>query len=386
LDRHEKDWHADLAQTWRRLVTAESASVDRRRGLRLAADCFYRGSIAREIDAWSRANNGLIRFHDLATHTSRIEEPVRTDYRGYTVCKCGPWTQGPYLLQALKLLEGLDLAHLGFQEPATIHLIVESMKLALADRDVYYGDPLFVEVPLPELLSAGYADIRRKLIDPDRASLVQRPGHQRGGKALLDEPEARLGLRGPTKDTTTCVVADRWGNVVAATPSGWSGVQAGRTGVWLGSRLISFNTWPGHPNCIEPGKRPRITLTPSLVLKNNQPVMAISVAGGDTQDQATLQMICNHLDFGRPADVLVTTPRYTTLHFTGSFNQTPPALGEMMISPELGTNVITGLKTLGHVIQLQTPPSWQTVICIDPKTGLMHGAGDSTAGRHAGGF
>jgi gamma-glutamyltranspeptidase/glutathione hydrolase len=290
------------------------------------------------------------------------------------------------LLQALKLLEGFDLARLGFQEPATIHLIVESMKLALADRDVYYGDPLFVKVPLPELLSAGYTEMRRTLIDQQSASLVQRPGDPRVPKALLDEQETRHGVRGPAKDTTTCVVADRWGNVVAATPSGWSGVQAGHTGVWLGSRLISFNTWPGHPNCIEPGKRPRITLTPSLVLKSGQPVMAISVAGGDTQDQATLQMICNHLDFGRPADVLVTTPRYTTLHFTGSFNQTPPALGEMMISPELGTNVITGLKTLGHVIQLQTPPSWRTVICIDPKTGLMHGAGDSTAGRHAGGF
>ena len=384
LDRHEQDWHADLARSWRRLVAAEAASPDRRRGLRLAADCFYRGPIAREIDAWSRANHGLIRFHDLATHTSRIEEPVQADYRGYSVYKCGPWTQGPWLLQALELLEDFDLAGMGFQQPDTMHVIVESMKLALADRDVYYGDPLFVDVPLPALLSGGYTALRRPLIDPQRASLVQRPGDPRTPKALLDEREAREGLGGPAHDTTTCVVTDRWGNVVAATPSGWSGVQVGDTGVWLGSRLISFNTWPGHPNCLEPGKRPRITLTPSLVLKRGKPVMGVSVAGGDTQDQATLQMICNHLDFGQPADVLVTTPRYTTLHFTGSFNQTPPALGQVMLSPETGTNAITALRSRGHVLQLQTPPSWRTVICLDPGTGTMHGAGDPTAGRHAG--
>ncbi len=386
LDKHEKTWHADLARTWRRLIAAESSCPDRRQGLRRAADYFYRGPLAREIDAWSRANNGLLRFHDLATHTSRIEEPVQAAYRGYTICKCGPWTQGPYLLQALRLLEGFDLARLGFQEPATIHAIVEAMKLALADRDVHYGDLLFVEVPLPELLSDGYTEMRRKLIDPQHACLTQRPGDPRGGNALLEEKQTRYGLGGPTKDTTTCVAADRWGNVVAATPSGWSGVQAGRTGVWLGSRLISFNTWPGHPNCIEPGKRPRITLTPSLVLQQGRPVLAVSVAGGDTQDQATLQMICNYVDFQKPADVLVTTPRYATLHFTGSFNQTAPGLGQLQISPQMDAHVIEGLKSLGHILKLEDPATWRIVICIDPKTGWMHGAGDPTAGRHAGAF
>ena len=407
LDKHEKDWHADLARTWRLLIAAENSCADRRQGLRRAADYFYRGPIAREIDAWSRANNGLIRFHDLATHTSRIEEPVQAAYRGHTIYKCGPWTQGPYLLQALRLLEGFDLSRLGFQEPATIHAIVEAMKLALADRDVYYGDPLFVEVPLSELLSDGYTEMRRELIDPQHASLIQRPGDPRGNKSLLEEEQARYGLSGPAKDTTTCVVADRWGNVVAATPSGWSGVQAGHTGVWLGSRLISFNTWSGHPNCIAPGKRPRITLTPSLVLRNGQgppngaparraaahpgvgdpkPVLAVSVAGGDTQDQATLQMICNYVDFHQAADVLVTTPRYATLHFTGSFNQTPPGLGELQISPQMDARVMEGLRSLGHKLKLDNPVSWRIVICIDPQTGWMHGAGDPTAGRHAGAF
>lgn len=386
LDQHAKTWHGELAQTLRQMISAEASAQDRRRGLRLAADCFYRGPIAREIDAWSRANQGLIRFHDLATHASRIEEPVRADYRGYTVCKCGPWTQGSFLLQTLRLLEGFDLASAGFQQPATLHLIVEAMKLALADRDVYYGDPLFVEVPLKELFSQDYTFLRRKLIDPQQASLVQQPGNPRALKPHLDKGPAQYGLSGKTHDTTTCVVADRWGNMVAATPSGWSGVLAGHTGVWLGSRLISFNTWPGHPNCIEPGKRPRITLTPSLVLKQGKPVMAVSVAGGDTQDQATLQMICNRIDFGQPADVLVTTPRYATSHFTSSFNQVAPVLGELVVSPKMDPKVVADLRSLGHRIKLQNPESWRIVICVDPQTGLLTGAGDPTANRHAGAF
>src|SRR5206468_10715862 len=135
-------------------------------------------------------------------------------------------------------------------------------------------------------------------IDRQHASLVQRPGDPRNGKALLESPNIRWGAGGPANDTTTCVVADAQGNVVAATPSGWSGVVAGKTGVWLGTRLQSFNAWKGHPNCIKPGKRPRITLSPTLVFKDGKPAAAVSVAGGDNQDQVTLQVLVNHLDFG----------------------------------------------------------------------------------------
>jgi gamma-glutamyltranspeptidase/glutathione hydrolase len=271
----------------------------------LVADYFYRGPIAREIDAWSRANGGLIRYSDLATHVTRIEEPASATYRGHTVYKCGVWNQGPYLLQTLQLLEGFDVKSLGHNRPDAIHLTVEAMKLALADRDVYYADPLFEDVPLRELLSPKYVAMRRPLIDMKQASLVQRPGDPRGGKALLDAADARRGLGGPANDTTTCVVADGQGNVVAATPSGFSGPVIGDTGIWLGSRLQSFNIWEGHPNCIQPGKRPRITLTPTLVLKDDKPVIAVSVAGGDLQDQVTLQVLLNVIDFGlKPADAV----------------------------------------------------------------------------------
>jgi gamma-glutamyltranspeptidase/glutathione hydrolase len=384
LDSGQEQWHADLARTLRRLIEAEKVAGDRKHGLRLVSDYFYRGPIAREIDAWSRANGGLIRYSDLATYATRIEEPVKANYRGYTVCKCDTWTQGPWLLQALKLLEGFDLKSMGFQRLQTIHVIIEAMKLAMADRDVYYGDPYFVEVPMKQLLSDEYASVRRKLIDMQRASMVQRPGDPLAGKALLDEKRTGKGLNAPSSDTTTCLAADRWGNVVAATPSGWSGVLAGKTGVWLGCRLISFNTWQGHPNCIEPGKRPRITLTPTIVLKDEKPVLAISVAGGDTQDQAALQIVTNYIDFGLSADKLITTPCYATTHYIGSFNQPPPVLGGLSISERMGTEILRQLEKLGHIINPDSsmgnvPPlreTQRTVIVINPESGMMYGAGD----------
>jgi gamma-glutamyltranspeptidase/glutathione hydrolase len=386
LDRKEKPWHADLARTLRRLIEAEkNAGGDRSRGLRLAGDYFYRGPIAREIDAWSRAKDGLIRYTDLATHVTRIEEPASVEYRGHTVCKCGFWNQGPYLLETLRLLEGFDLRAMGHNKPDTIHVAVEAMKLAFADRDVYYADPLFESVPAEQLLSKQYADLRRPLIDLKRASLEQRPGDPRGGKALLVTDDIRRkGLAGRVKDTTTCVVADSQGNVVAATPSGFSGALAGDTGVWLGSRLQCFNAWEGHPNCIEPGKRPRITLTPTIVLKDGKPVLAVSVAGGDGQDQATLQVLLNSIDFGLSAADAVTAPRFGTNHHLGSFRQTPPQLGSLLLYQDFDRETVKELEARGHKVSLRKPPLWSpSVLRLDPKTGMIHAAGDPRARRHA---
>ncbi len=377
-------WRADLAHTLGRLVEAETAAAgDRSARLRAVADFFYRGPIATEIDAWSREGGGLLRAGDLAAHRTRIEAPLTVEYRGHTIAKCGPWTQGPWLLQALRLLEGFDLKALGHNSPEAIHLMLEAMKLAMADRDVHYGDPEFVKVPVGELLSKEYADLRRALIDPKAASLVQRPGDPAGGKALLGEAATRSGL-GPAapNDTTTCVVADRWGNVVAATPSGWSGVVAGRTGVWLGSRLQSFNTWKGHPNCIEPGKRPRITLTPTLVLKDGRPALAVSVAGGDAQDQVSLQILLNHIDFALEPAESVTAPRFLTGHYTGSFLQSPPSLGSLVLQEELG-GLAAVLKERGHRVGLRPAPLWHPVAISIGPDGRLRVAGDPKARRHA---
>ena len=380
LDRDEKTWHSNLAATLRRLIQAEKRAKDRKQGLRLVGDYFYRGPIAHEIDAWSRANEGLIRYSDLATHTTRIEEPVKAAYREYMVCKCNTWTQGPYLLQTLRLLDGFDLKSMGFQTPDTIHVIIEAMKLALADRDAYYGDPLFEDVPLRQLLSDKYTLLRRNLIDMVSASKAIRPGDPLAPKPLHKGHTTGKAVNISSSDTTTCLVADRFGNIVAATPSGWGGVLAGNTGIWLGSRLISFNTWKGHPNCIQPGKRPRITLTPTIVLKDGKPVLAVSIAGGDTQDQATLQIVTNYIDFNLSADKLVTTPRYATHHYVGSFNQTPPILGGLTISAGMGEEVIRELKKRGHVINPNNSKGHvaqlRTALVIDTKSSLLHGAGD----------
>jgi gamma-glutamyltranspeptidase / glutathione hydrolase len=256
------------------------------------------------------------------------------------------------------------------------------MKLALADRDTYYADPLFADVPVEALLSRDYAAERRKLIDSHHASLEQRPGDPRVGKALLDKVAARRGLGGPSSDTTTCVVADKQGNVIAATPSGWSGVLAGDTGVWLGSRLQSFNIWPGHPNCIEPGKRPRITLTPTLVLKHGKPMLAISVAGGDGQDQAGLQMLLNVVDFHMTPAESVSALRFGTNHLLGSFGQTPPDLGSLLIYPSADQRLVDELKARGHKVKLSQPPLWNPCV-LRITEGHFEAAGDPVAGRHA---
>ena len=360
-------WRADFRRTLLRLVEAEGG----KRNLKAVADFFYRGPIAKEIDAWMRDHDGLLRAEDMAAHVTRIEKPLAVDYRGFTVFKCGPWTQGPYLLEALRMLEGFDM-----KSDDRTHLAVEAVKLALADRDVHYGDG----APMERLLSKEYADLRRPLIDVRQASLVQRPGDPANMKPLLGDVETRRGLGGRPNDTTTCLVADGAGNVIAATPSGWSGEVCGPTGVWLGSRLQSFNTWKGHPNCIAAGKRPRITLTPTLVLKDRKPVLAISVAGGDAQDQVALQLILNHVDLGLKADASVTAPRWQTHHYVGSFGQSPPSLGSLSIEAKAGELEV--LRERGHDVSPARPPVWwPCVLTIDGPR--LHAAGDPAARRHA---
>jgi gamma-glutamyltranspeptidase / glutathione hydrolase len=387
LDEGAKDWHPQLAKTIRRMIEAEKASPnDRKRGLRLVADYFYRGPIAREIDQWSQANGGLIRYSDLATHFTRIDDPVHADYRGHTVYKCNVWTQGPYVLEALGILEGFDLAKMGHNSPDAIHTEIEALKLGLADRDRYFADPNYADVPLKDMLAPSYLELRRKLIDPKAASTALRPGDPRHGKALLDNPKFRFGAEDEVHDTTTCIVADDKGNVMAATPSGFAGVQYGPTGVWMGTRLQSFNVWEGHENCIEYGKRPRITLSPGLVFKDGNPLLVISVAGGDQQEQAALQLMVNYIDFGLSPAEAVSAPRFATEHFISSFAQAPPKLRSLYLNAGFSQETIAELKNRGHKLTLKTGDNGAqpVMIRIDPKTGVMEAAGDPKARRHAG--
>jgi len=273
-----------------------------------------------------------------------------------------------------------------------IHLVTESIKLAMADRDLYYGDPEFVDVPLPALLSDTYTEIRRLLIDPGRASQEARPGDPYGMKPLLDTGVFRPGIGG----TTTCVVADRWGNVVSATPSANVPKEprdGGKAGVTYSNRLRSLNTTPDHPNCIQPGKRPRITLTPTLVLKNGKPILAISVAGGDLQDQVTLNLLLDFIEFGLLPKNAVTAPRFATAHHQDSFDPNPDRVktfkeaGSLTISENINKNTQKELKRRGHKLTMTAAPIGAPVMLyIDQDNGENYAAGDPESHRHAAGL
>jgi gamma-glutamyltranspeptidase/glutathione hydrolase len=390
LDTQGRDWYPRLAVTLRKMIEAEKRTAGSREdGLRAAADRVYRGDIAAELQAWYMDKGGFLRLEDLAAHVTRVEEPVTVRYRGLAICKCGPWTQGPYLCQALRLLEGFDLRGMGHLSADTIHATVEALKLAMADRDAYYGDPEFVDVPLDALLSDRYTVLRRPLIDMRHASNEVRPGDPYVMRALRSGGAFRPGPGG----TTTCVVADRWGNVVAATPScnvfGNKG-DGGRTGITHGNRLRSLNTTPGHPNCIQPGKRPRITLTPTLVLRDGKPLLAISVAGGDLQDQTTLNILLNHVEYGMAPAEAVTAPRFATAHHQNSFDPCPDReqafveAGRLDVHERIDAAVREELARRGHKVTLtETSIAAPVMLHIDRESGTLTAAGDPAAGRHA---
>ena len=393
LDAEGEPWHADLAVTLRKLVAREAETAgSRREKLTAVRDRFYKGDIADDLEAWYIKSGAFLRKSDLENHRTRVEDPVSVTYRGYTIFKCGPWTQGPYLCQTLKLLEGFKLRKMGHLSASYIHTVVESLKLALADRDEYYGDPRFTSVPLTSLFSDEYTGLRRKLIDPENASILIRPGDPYGPGPLKTEAEpVESNSDIPVQDTTTCVVADRWGNVVAATPSAnLVGNKPGPSGVTQGNRVRSLNTTPGHPNRVQPGKRPRITLTPTLVLKEGKPVLAISVAGGDLQDQTSLNMILNHVEFGMLPEQAVTAPRFNTFHHQDSFDPNPDRAatvtgpGKMRVNKTVSDEVLRELEKRGHKVSTTGGAiAHPVMIYIDHGNNMIHAAGDPKAGRHA---
>ena len=372
-------WQADMAATFRKLVEAEkSAKGTREQKLQAVSDRFYRGDIADALEAWYIEKGGFLRKSDLAAHKTPVVDPLTTNYLGYTVYKTGPLTQGPYLLQTLRLLEGFDLKKMGFNSANYIHTVIEAEKLALADRDEYYGDPNFVKVPMQQLLSDQYTEMRRKLIDPKKASLELRPGDPYNMK-----PTKPPTITGPWHGGTTVMcVTDKFGNVIAATPSGLSSTAgvAGRTGIIHGARLSSLNAFPGTPNVIQPGKRPRITLSPTLLFRDHQPVMAISVAGGDQQDQAAIQVILNYVEFGMSPEEAFKAPRFSTSHFISSFGQDRAELGSLAVPKTLPEEVQADLRARGHVVSIvHGGVGGVALIGIDPKTKQATAVGPAAA-------
>ena len=316
---------ADLAATLRKLVDAEQQALkkgkSRRDAIYAAYDRFYKGDIAAEIARSTQEQGGLITTADLAKWQVKIEEPVKTSYRGIDVYKLTVWTQGPAMLSALNILENFDLKSMGYNSARYIHTVYQAMSLAFADRDFYFGDPYFPPAePVAGLLSKEYAKERAKLINPNRNDPNIGPGdpypHQNGKNPFLEQlrnwnataakPRTTAELKSFDDSfrlgTTSIEAADKDGWVVSITPSGgWiPAVIAGRTGVGLSQRAQSFDTDPAQNpyNVIEPGKRPHVTLTPTLALKDGAPFLAFAVQGGDTQDQNLLQFFLNVVEFG----------------------------------------------------------------------------------------
>jgi len=384
-----------LAETYRRVVTESERAASTREGrIDAARDAFYRGWIAEAIADWledaevmdssGRRHRGLLGGDDLARWEATLEAPVTLDYHGHTVCKTGPWGQGPVMLQQLALLAGFDLEAMG-PGPDYVHTVVECAKLAFADREAWYGDPAFTHVPLAALLSAGYADERRGLIG-ETASDSLRPGTVEGVEprmpplaaaaagAATSEPTRALS-REDRGDTCHLDVADRHGNLVSATPSGgWlhgSPLVPG-LGFCLGTRAQMFWLTEGLPNSLEPGKRPRTTLTPTLVLRDGAPYMALGTPGGDMQDQWSLAMLLGHLHFGLDLQAAIDAPMFHTNHLPSSFYPRELRLREVEIEERAGEATLGELRRRGHDILVREPWSLGRVSAVAREpTGIL---------------
>jgi gamma-glutamyltranspeptidase/glutathione hydrolase len=353
----------NTARTLRAMAQAEKSALAAGRSRQAAIDAvrdyFYRGEIARKIDAFSKANDGLLRYEDMAAFRADVEEPVTTTYRGYHVYKPGFWSQGPDLIQALNILEGFE-GRPAQNSAEYIHRSVEALKLAYADRDTYYADPKFSKLDYKALLTKAYAVKRRALIT-DRASLSFQPGDINGLR--LPHPTSfqtafyRIDDALMSRDTTCVDVIDNNGVMFTATPSGaWMpSVIAGDTGIPLTQRAQSFVLVPGHPNELEGGKRPRVTLSPTLVTNpDGSPLLALSTPGADVQDQALLQVMLNTLEFGFDAQAAVEAPRYQTRHMVASLDNHAWNIGDLLLDERIPQNVAQELAARGHKVRIMS--------------------------------
>jgi gamma-glutamyltranspeptidase/glutathione hydrolase len=410
----------DLAVTLRKLVETEQQALrqgkSRRDAIMAAYDRFYHGDIAQEFVRGLREEGGLVTLEDLASWRVRIEEPVMTSYRGIEVYKLQPWTQGPALLQALNMLETFDLKAMGYNSTRYVHTLYQTMSLAFADRDFYYGDPAFPpEEPIRGLLSKEYARQRAQLINPERNDPLIKPGDPypfQGGinpylpllrdwppapaatstGAVRSEPEAAVALaafdEAFTRGTTSIEAADTSGWVVSVTPSGgWiPAVIAGRTGIGVSQRAQQFvvDSMDNPFNVIMPGKRPRVTLTPSLALKDGRPFLAFAVQGGDTQDQNLLQFFLNVVEFGMDVQEAVEAANVTSYQMRNSFGDHETQPGRLTLRADTPPWVRRELREMGYRLDFQDRTSGPiNAIFFDWKHGSFWG-GSSNHGEDYG--
>ncbi|PYS00804.1 MAG: hypothetical protein DMG16_14635 [Acidobacteria bacterium] len=387
-----------LARTLTLMVEAERAAASKGRaaGVVAARDRFYKGDIAREMVAFLKQHQAPFELDDFAEFFAKIEEPATTNYRGYQVYKHSFGSQGPVLLETLNILENFDLKSMKRNSADYIHTIIEALKLGYADRDTYYGDPAFVKTPGEGLLSKAYAKQRAALIDPKHAShgfIAGNPmafdskvkewtywaaniadGTKSGGRVPNAEP-----IRGTLKDTTHISVIDKEGNIFDATPSGgWIGgaVILGNTGIGMSVRGEQFWLDPTRAAQLRPRSRPRYTLTPSIVLRDGQPFMAIGTPGGDNQDQTILQTFLNVVEFWNDwypnLHEAFEWPRVQTLHFFGSFWPHDAGFNRLNVEAPISDEVFKELQARGHNanrVRTQSISSCATAVLIDPASG-----------------
>jgi gamma-glutamyltranspeptidase / glutathione hydrolase len=354
----------DTARTLRAMAEVEkkalASGANRQAAIDAVRDYFYRGEIAHKIDAFSKENKGLLRYEDVAAFKLTVEEPVSTTYRGYNVYKPGFWSQGPAMIEALNILEGYDMHSTPFNSAEYIHRTDEALKLAYADRDTYYGDPKFSHIPTEILLSKSYAAERRKQIT-EKASQDFLPGRINGkvGRHPAETEMASIRISDAlmAKDTTCVDAIDRDGMVFSATPSGaWlPSVIAGDTGIPLTERGQQFVLVEGNPNEMAGGKRPRVTLSPTIVTHaNGTPYLAMSTPGGDNQDQALIQMFLNVVEFGMNAQQAVEAPRFQTRHLVSSFDNHAWNRGDLLLDERVPVAVVTDLTGRGHHVETRS--------------------------------
>lgn len=371
-----------LADTYARILReAESGGGGREQEIARARKAWSEGFVADAIDRFCRTqkvmdtsgepHRGVLSGHDMAVWKPRIEAPLTYDYGRYTVCKAGPWSQGPVLLQQLALLKGFHLDGLDVAGPEFIHTVVECAKLAFADRETFYGDPDFVKVPMEALLSDAYNDARRKLVQ-HAASLEFRPGSVEGFGGTVkmrraEDVQVAAGAGEPTVgrmgqvrgDTVHFDIIDRAGNMISATPSGgWlqSSPVIPDLGFCLGTRAQMFWLEEGHPAALAPGKRPRTTLSPTLALRDGEPYLAWGTPGGDQQDQWTTQLFLRHVHAGMNLQESIDAPAWHSEHFPISFWPRTARPGVLVVEDRVSPETRRELSARGHIVEVG--PAW----------------------------
>ncbi|WPP50631.1 gamma-glutamyltransferase family protein [Catalinimonas niigatensis] len=404
----------DLLETLKKMVEAEQQALkkgkSRKEAIYAAYDRFYKGDIAKEFVRGSKEQGGLITEQDLANWEVKIEEPLMTNYRGIDVYKLQAWTQGPVMLQALNILENYDLKSMGYNSTRYIHTVYQAMNLAFADRDFYYGDPAFApEEPMQGLLSKEYAKERSKMINPDKNDAKAAPGDpypyegkQNPYAGLLQDwgnMQSQYYSPGdPVQDekyfesfqagTTSIEAADKEGWVVSITPSGgWvPACIAGNTGIGMSQRMQSFvlDEKENPFNVVEPGKRPRVTLTPSLALKDGKPFLSFAKQAGDEQDQLLLQFFLNMVEFDMTVQEASEAPSFKTLQMYGSFGEHEKVPGGMILNSEMPDWTRQDLSRMGYDISYQDRTSGPiNAIWFDWEHGTFWG-GSSNHGEDYG--